>query len=112
MFPTLQVTATGLDPSATYSFMVDFSCLDKKRYRYSFHQSKWIIAGPGDAELPCRVHVHNDSPALGSHWMKQVIAFDKIKLTNNQLDENGHVSSFQKSKSITLKKLEIDVLSK
>lgn len=25
--------------------------------------------------------------------MKQIISFDKLKLTNNQLDENGHVSS-------------------
>lgn len=24
--------------------------------------------------------------------MKQIISFDKLKLTNNQLDENGHVS--------------------
>ena len=24
--------------------------------------------------------------------MKQVVSFDKLKLTNNQLDENGHVS--------------------
>lgn len=92
MFPTIQISVTGLNSAFMYSFMVDFSCIDKKRYRYSFHQSKWIIAGPGDAELPCRVHVHADSPARGSHWMRQIIAFDKIKLTNNQLDENGHVS--------------------
>uniref|UniRef100_A0AC34FER1 T-box domain-containing protein n=1 Tax=Panagrolaimus sp. ES5 TaxID=591445 RepID=A0AC34FER1_9BILA len=91
MFPTLQITVKGLLPSASYSFMVDFTCIDNKRYRYSFHQSKWMIAGPGDAELPSRLHVHGDSPAPGDHWMKQVIAFDKIKLTNNQLDQNGHV---------------------
>uniref|UniRef100_A0AC35GRQ3 T-box domain-containing protein n=1 Tax=Panagrolaimus sp. PS1159 TaxID=55785 RepID=A0AC35GRQ3_9BILA len=90
MFPTLQITVKGLLPTASYSFMVDFSCIDNKRYRYSFHQSKWMVAGPGDAELPSRLHVHGDSPALGDHWMKQVIAFDKIKLTNNQLDQNGH----------------------
>lgn len=91
MFPTIQLTSAGLDPSSTYSFMVDFNCVDKKRYRYSFHQSKWIVAGPGDAELPCRIHVHADSPAIGAHWMRQIVAFDKIKLTNNQLDDNGHV---------------------
>uniref|UniRef100_A0AC34Q5M6 T-box domain-containing protein n=1 Tax=Panagrolaimus sp. JU765 TaxID=591449 RepID=A0AC34Q5M6_9BILA len=91
MFPTIQLTSAGLDPSSTYSFMVDFNCVDKKRYRYSFHQSKWIVAGPGDAELPCRIHVHADSPAIGAHWMRQIVAFDKIKLTNNQLDDNGHI---------------------
>ena len=30
----------------------------------------------------------------GGQWMKQVISFDKLKLTNNQLDDNGHVSIF------------------
>ena len=29
----------------------------------------------------------------GAQWMKQVVSFDKLKLTNNQLDDNGHVSS-------------------
>ena len=28
--------------------MVDLTCIDNKRYRYAFHQSKWIVAGPGD----------------------------------------------------------------
>ncbi|VDK82603.1 unnamed protein product [Litomosoides sigmodontis] len=91
MFPTLQMSVSGLEPSARYSLMVDLSCIDNKRYRYSFHQSKWIVAGPGEAELPCRVHVHSESPAPGEHWMRQTVSFDKIKLTNNQLDQNGHI---------------------
>jgi hypothetical protein len=36
--------------------------------------------------------VHPDSPAKGAQWMKQVVSFDKLKLTNHQLDDNGHVS--------------------
>ena len=47
MFPTLQVTLSGLESALSYSLMVDFNSVDKKRYRYSFHQSKWVIAGPG-----------------------------------------------------------------
>ena len=39
-----------------------------------------------------RIHVHPDSPAKGAQWMKQVVSFDKLKLTNHQLDDNGHVS--------------------
>ena len=39
-----------------------------------------------------RIHVHPDSPARGAQWMKQVVSFDKLKLTNHQLDDNGHVS--------------------
>ena len=53
--------------------------------------SSWVVAGKGDPSAPPRIHIHQDSPAKGSHWMKQVISFDKLKLTNNQLDDNGHV---------------------
>ncbi|CAI4230303.1 unnamed protein product [Auanema sp. JU1783] len=91
MFPTLAVSITGLDPKGSYSLMVDLESLDSKRYRYSFHQSKWTATGPGEAELPCRTFVHPDSPATGAHWMKGVTSFDKIKLTNNQMDNNGYI---------------------
>jgi T-box protein 1 len=37
------------------------------------------------------VHAHSESPAPGAHWMRQVISFEKLKLTNNQLDANGYV---------------------
>lgn len=33
----------------------------------------------------------NNKKALGTTWMKQTISFDKLKLTNNQLDDHGHV---------------------
>ena len=61
-------------------------------YRYAFHTSSWVVAGKADPNSPPRIHVHPDSPAKGAQWMKQVVSFDKLKLTNNQLDENGHVS--------------------
>lgn len=53
--------------------------------------SSWVVAGKADPISPPRIHVHPDSPAPGAAWMKQVVSFDKLKLTNNQLDENGHV---------------------
>ncbi|KAI6240076.1 hypothetical protein M3Y99_00492200 [Aphelenchoides fujianensis] len=74
MFPTLQFSATGMNPNYRYSVM-----------------SKWVVAGPGDVELPCRMHMHADSPSTGLHWMKQAIAFERIKLTNNQMDQNGYI---------------------
>jgi len=49
------------------------------------------VAGKADPVTPPRIHVHPDSPAKGNHWMKQLVSFDKIKLTNNQLDDNGHI---------------------
>ncbi|KRZ63452.1 T-box transcription factor TBX1-A [Trichinella nativa] len=91
MFPTLQISITGMDPKRLYNVMVDFVPLERKRYRYSYHRSSWIVAGPSDPELPPRVHFHPDSPALGSHWMRQVVNFDKLKITNNQMDPNGYI---------------------
>uniref|UniRef100_A0A8R1IR60 T-box domain-containing protein n=2 Tax=Caenorhabditis japonica TaxID=281687 RepID=A0A8R1IR60_CAEJA len=46
---------------------------------------------PGESELPSRMFVHSDSPARGAHWMRSAVSFDKMKLTNNQLDNNGHI---------------------
>ncbi|KAF2894234.1 hypothetical protein ILUMI_11939, partial [Ignelater luminosus] len=91
MFPTFQVRICGLDRHAEYMLMMDFIPLDDKRYRYAFHSSSWVVAGKADPVSPPRIHVHPDSPATGEQWMKQVVSFDKLKLTNNQLDDNGHI---------------------
>lgn len=61
--------------------------------RYAFHSSSWLVAGKADPATPGRVHYHPDSPAKGAQWMKQIVSFDKLKLTNNLLDDNGHVSA-------------------
>ncbi|TDH15113.1 hypothetical protein EPR50_G00028350 [Perca flavescens] len=37
------------------------------------------------------MHFHPDSPAHGAQWMKQTVSFDTLKLTNNLLDDNGHM---------------------
>ena len=63
-----------------------------RRPRYAFHSSSWLVAGKADPATPGRVHYHPDSPAKGAQWMKQIVSFDKLKLTNNLLDDNGHVS--------------------
>ncbi|XP_065205700.1 T-box transcription factor TBX1-like isoform X2 [Planococcus citri] len=91
MFPTFQIRLFGLDPVADYMLMMDFVPVDDKRYRYAFHSSSWVVAGKSDPISPPRIHIHPDSPASGSQWMKQVVSFDKLKLTNNQLDDNGHI---------------------
>lgn len=59
--------------------------------RYAFHSSSWLAAGRADPAAPGRVHFHPDSPAKGAQWMRQIVSFDKLKLTNNLLDDNGHV---------------------
>ncbi|GFY67617.1 t-box transcription factor TBX1-A, partial [Trichonephila inaurata madagascariensis] len=91
MFPTFQVKIYGMDPMSDYIVMMDFVPVDDKRYRYAFHSSSWVVAGKADPNMPPRMHLHPDSPAKGAQWMKQVISFDKLKLTNNQMDDNGHI---------------------
>ncbi|XP_065092652.1 T-box transcription factor TBX1-A [Ochlerotatus camptorhynchus] len=91
MFPTFQVKVVGLELTAEYLMIMDFVPLDDKRYRYAFHTSSWVVAGKADPISPPRISVHPDSPATGATWMKQTISFDKLKLTNNQLDDNGHI---------------------
>ncbi|XP_023248425.1 T-box transcription factor TBX10 [Copidosoma floridanum] len=91
MFPTFQCRLFGLEPNTDYLLVMDFVPCDDKRYRYAFHSSAWVVAGRADPVSPPRIHVHPDSPASGAHWMKQPVSFDKLKLTNNQLDDNGHI---------------------
>lgn len=91
MFPTFQVRLYGMDSNADYMVMMDFVPCDDKRYRYSFHSSSWVVAGKADPYMPGRIHVHPDSPAKGSQWTKQTVSFDKLKLTNNLMDDNGHI---------------------
>ncbi|XP_043114415.1 T-box transcription factor TBX1 [Puntigrus tetrazona] len=91
MFPTFQVHISGMDPAAEYVLLMDFIPVDDKRYRYAFHSSSWLVAGRGDIAAPGRVHFHPDSPARGAQWVKQTVSFDRLKLTNNLLDDNGHM---------------------
>lgn len=67
--------------------------------RYAFHSSSWLVAGRADVAAPSRMHFHPDSPARGAQWMKQTVSFDTLKLTNNLLDDNGHVSQCHYSDS-------------
>ncbi|XP_041029810.1 T-box transcription factor TBX1-B-like [Carcharodon carcharias] len=91
MFPTFQVKIFGMDPTADYVLLVDFISADDKRYRYAFHSSSWLVTGKADPSSPGRIYFHPDSPSKGTQWMKQMVSFDKLKLTNNLLDDNGHI---------------------
>ncbi|KAJ8409687.1 hypothetical protein AAFF_G00217460 [Aldrovandia affinis] len=62
MFPAMRVKISGLDPHQQYYIAMDIIAVDNKRYRYVYHSSKWMV-----------------------------ISFDKLKLTNNELDDQGHI---------------------
>lgn len=49
------------------------------------------VTGKAEPAMPGRLYVHPDSPATGAHWSRQLVSFQKLKLTNNHLDPFGHV---------------------
>ena len=92
MFPTLRISVNGVNPKANYMVLMDIVPVDDKRYRYAYHRSTWLVAGKADPPAPVRLYMHPDSPFTGEQLLKQIISFEKVKLTNNTTDQNGHVS--------------------
>ncbi|XP_007956871.1 T-box transcription factor TBX22 [Orycteropus afer afer] len=92
MFPSVQVKVKGLDPGKQYYMAIDVVPVDSKRYRYVYHSSQWMVAGNTDHTcITPRIYVHPDSPCSGETWMRQIISFDRVKLTNNEMDDKGHI---------------------
>ncbi|XP_055054879.2 T-box transcription factor TBX5b isoform X1 [Misgurnus anguillicaudatus] len=89
MFPSYKVKVTGLNPKAKYILLMDIIAADE--HRYKFADNKWSISGKAEPAIPGRLYVHSDSPASGAHWMRQLVSFQKLKLTNNHLDPFGHI---------------------
>ncbi|KAK1786000.1 hypothetical protein P4O66_017750 [Electrophorus voltai] len=87
MFPPFKVRINGLDKKAKYILLMDIVAADDCRYK--FHNSRWMVAGKADPEMPKRMYIHPDSPATGEQWMAKPVAFHKLKLTNNISDKHG-----------------------
>nr|CAD7457804.1 unnamed protein product [Timema tahoe] len=90
MFPTCRVSFTGVRPEQRYAVLMDIVPVDNKRYRYAYHRSSWLVAGKADPPAPSRLYMHPDSPFTGEQLRKQVVSFEKVKLTNNEMDKHGH----------------------
>lgn len=95
MFPTVRVSFSGplrqIQPADRYAVLLDIIPMDAKRYRYAYHRSAWLVAGKADPAPPARLYAHPDSPFSCEALRKQVISFEKVKLTNNEMDKNGQV---------------------
>ena len=92
MFPTVRCSFLNLRPDQRYWVLLDIVPCDNKRYRYAYHRSSWLVAGKADPPPPHRLYTHPDSPFTGDQLRKQVVSFEKVKLTNNEMDKNGQVS--------------------
>nr|XP_054587443.1 T-box transcription factor TBX5 isoform X2 [Nothobranchius furzeri] len=89
MFPSYKVKVSGLNPKTKYILLMDIVPADE--HRYKFADNKWSITGKAEPAMPGRLYVHPDSPATGAHWSRQLVSFQKLKLTNNHLDPFGHI---------------------
>ncbi|KAM7368966.1 hypothetical protein PAMP_013266 [Pampus punctatissimus] len=92
MFPSFKVKVTGLNPKTKYILLMDVVPADD--HRYKFADNKWSVTGKAEPAMPGRLYVHPDSPATGAHWMRQLVSFQKLKLTNNHLDPFGHLPEY------------------
>jgi T-box protein 20 len=92
MFPTIRCSFSGIELDARYLVLMDIVPVDNKRYRYAYHRSSWLVAGKADPPSPARLYMHPDAPFSGDQLRKQVVSFEKVKLTNNEMDKSGHVS--------------------
>ncbi|KAH8415609.1 hypothetical protein KR222_006479 [Zaprionus bogoriensis] len=89
MFPSMRVSLSGLEEEASYCVLLEMVPIGDCRYKFS--GSQWVPAGGAEPQSPQRMYLHPDSPATGAHWQSQVLLFNKVKLTNNTLDSNGHI---------------------
>ncbi|XP_013786256.2 T-box transcription factor TBX20-like [Limulus polyphemus] len=91
MFPALRISFNGIDAQAKYAVLLDIVPVDNRRYRYSYRRSSWLVAGRANPSFLSRLYLHSDSPFTGDQLEKQVISFEKVKLTNNEKDNQGHI---------------------
>uniref|UniRef100_H0WLF3 T-box transcription factor 22 n=1 Tax=Otolemur garnettii TaxID=30611 RepID=H0WLF3_OTOGA len=92
MFPSVRVKVKGLNPGKQYYVAIDVIPVDSKRYSLTLFGNQWVVAGNTNHScLTPRFYVHTDGPCLGETWMQQIISFDHVKLTNNEMDDKGHI---------------------
>ena len=97
MFPTVRVSFANMEaaadpPGTKYLVLLDIVPCDNKRYRYAYHRSAWLVAGKADPPPPHRLYAHPDGPFTPDQLRKQVISFEKVKVTNNETDNTGQVA--------------------
>src|SRR6218665_1011640 len=106
MFPVIRIRVSGLIPGVIYSLVMDFMQIDMRRWKYA--GGEWTPCGTASGALPSSsdpptvstsspVYIHPDSPNFGSHWMKDIISFSKIKLTNKVQDSSDNVGIVEAS---------------
>lgn len=110
MFPSIELTITGLERRARYWVLLEVEPASDRRHKYvgggssgigslekGYGNARWTSIGPAELQpgIDRRIYLHPDSPETGAHWMQQQpLKFDKLKLTNNAVDPRNNVSTF------------------
>lgn len=109
MFPHLQLSVTGLQKDLLYCVFVELVLASPHRHKYSgsnaFDENMnmlggaggWTNAGQAESQPSPeqRIYVHPDSPASGTHWMQQMVCFNKLKITNDSSKRGSNVRAHE-----------------
>ena len=89
MFPVIKISVANLEPETKYIIALDIVPVADNRYR--FHDSEWVVTGKAEPSSPGKLYIQPDSPAPGAVWEKQIVSFEKLKITNSHLDQLGYL---------------------
>ncbi|KAJ0027089.1 hypothetical protein NQD34_018089 [Periophthalmus magnuspinnatus] len=91
MFPYCRYRISGLDPERKYSMVLSVPPADAFKYKWS--GNNWEVSGPADhlSQGLIRAFAHHYSPSVGSDWMRILVSFKKLKVTNNGNDQEGNI---------------------
>ncbi|XP_053139957.1 MAX gene-associated protein-like isoform X2 [Hemicordylus capensis] len=89
MFPYCRYWITGLESNLRYILIMDISPVDNFRYKWNGHS--WEPNGKAEPHGLGQVFIHPESPSTGHNWMHQPVSFYKLKLTDNTVDQEGHI---------------------
>ncbi|CAO4366821.1 unnamed protein product [Caenorhabditis nigoni] len=108
LFPILEYSIEGLNPTAMYEVYLHMERMDEYKYRYV--NNEWYNCEEGDPITPIQKIIHKSGRQTGIFWMDGPISFEQIRLTNNHdLDKKDHVfiQSMHKWRPVvTIRKLE------
>ncbi|XP_072305358.1 uncharacterized protein mgab [Eucyclogobius newberryi] len=91
MFPYCRYRISGLDPERMYTMVLSVPPADALKYRWS--GKSWAVSGQADhlSQGLIRAYSHHYSPCTGAEWMKVLVSFKKLKVTNNSGDQEGNI---------------------
>uniref|UniRef100_A0A915BJ34 T-box domain-containing protein n=1 Tax=Parascaris univalens TaxID=6257 RepID=A0A915BJ34_PARUN len=97
LFPKVEYQLEGLQADANYALVLHIERVDDIRYKFT--NGEWVAAGRADPRTPSRPIHHQDGISQsGKAWMRGVVCFDRVKLTNSAQDIGPNVQLYSMHK--------------